>query len=119
MDKKELLIELCANLEKELNMRESKQIHQVKFSSGLKALNYFTPAMHIGTTKTLPNSLKSAWFVEVWIDGKCIFRESHVLNKTDALEMVEELLINRVLRSIFTFGVMSSKKFIDDHEAKT
>src|SRR3990167_5002937 len=114
MDKKELLIELCANLEKELNMREKASTHKVKFVSGLKPNNYFTPMMHIGTTKTLPNSIRAAWFVEVWVDSKCIFRESYIPHKTEDLEIVEGFLTSKILRHIFTFGVMSSKKIIDE-----
>jgi hypothetical protein len=72
--------------------------------------------MHIGTTRTLPDGVRMAWFVEVWVDGKCIFREAQVPHETEALEIVEGFLISRVLRHIFTFGVMSSKKFIDERE---
>ena len=118
MEKKELLIELCDNLEKELNQREGKQTHKVELQSGLKPESYFTPMMHIGTTRTLPDGVRMAWFVEVWVDGKCIFRESHVPHETEALEIVEGFLISRVLRHIFTFGVMSSKKFIDERGEK-
>lgn len=113
MDEKELLIQLCDNLEKELNQRERKETHKVELQSGLKPENYFTPMMHIGTTRTLPDEVIMAWFVEVWVDGKCIFREYHVPKETEQLEIVEGFLMSRVLRHIFTFGVMSSKKFID------
>ena len=114
MEKKELLIELCDNIEKELNQREGKQTHKVELQSGLKPENYFTPMMHIGTTKTLLNGVRMAWFVEVWVDGKCIFRETHVPHETEVLEIIEDSLISRVLRHIFTFGVMASKKIIDE-----
>ena len=113
MDKKELLIALCNNLEKELNEREGQQTHKVELQSMLKPENYFTPMMHIGTTRTLPDKVRMAWFVEVWVDGKCIFRESSVPHETEDLKIIETVLINRILRLIFTFGVMSSKKFID------
>lgn len=114
MDKKELLIELCDKLEKELNQREGKETHKVELQSGLKPETYFTPMIHIGTTRTLPDEVRMAWFVEIWVDGKCILRESHLPKETELLETVEGFLISRVLRHIFTFGVMSSKKFIDE-----
>ena len=113
---KELLIELCKNLEKDLNQREGKQTHKVRLQSKLKPKNYFIPTMHIGTTKTLPNKIKMAWFVEIWIDEKCIFRESHSLRETESNEIVEVFLMKKILRHIFKFGVMSSKKFIDEQE---
>ena len=114
MDKKELLIELCDNLEKELNQRDGDETHKVELQSGLKPENYFTPMIHIGTTRTLPDGVGMAWFVEVWVDGKCIFRESALQHKNETLEELESFLISRVLRHIFAFGVMSNKKFIDE-----
>jgi hypothetical protein len=114
MTEKELLIELCNNLEKELNQRDGKKTHKVQLQSGLKPENYFVPMMSIGITRKSYNGVSMAWFVEVWVDGKCIFRESHVPHKTEKLEIVEGFLIKRVFRHIFTFGVMSSKKTIDE-----
>lgn len=114
MKPKELLIELCDNLQKELNLRDGKEIHRVELQSGLKPEGYFTPMMHIGTSKTLPNDIRMALFVEVWVDGECIFREVHVPLVTESLEVVEEFLITKVLRHIFTFGVMSSKEYMDE-----
>lgn len=110
--KKELMIELCSNLEKDLNLREGKEIHKVKFESGLKPYGYFRPSIHVGTTKTLPNEIEMAWFVEIWVDGECIFRECISPHETESLEIIESVLIERILRNIFTFGVMSSKDFI-------
>lgn len=115
MNKKELLIELCDNLQKELNEREIIQNHKVELQSGFKPSNYFTPMAHIGTTKTSLDETQMAWFVEVWIDSKCIFRESHIPSENEKIEIVEGFLLNRVLRHIFTFGVMSSKRFIDEY----
>jgi hypothetical protein len=54
-------------------------------------------------------------FVELWVDGKPVFRESKMLEKKDQLETVENLLIERMIRNIFTFGVISSKDFLDKH----
>ena len=110
---KELLIELCDNLEKELNEREGEQSHKVELQSGLKPENYFTPAMHIGTTSSIPDRVRMAWFVELWVDGECIFRENYVPKKTEDLKIVEGFLISRVLNRIFAFGVMTSKSFLD------
>lgn len=114
MEIKNLLLELCDTLQKELNTREVSPSHKVELISGLKPENYFAPMMHIGTSETLPDSIRMAWFVEVWVDGKCIFRESHLPHETEDVKIVEGFLMRRVLRHIFTFGVMSSKKFIDE-----
>lgn len=117
MEQKVILQELCSNLERELNERnETKQRRTVEFFSGLKPSDYYLPAMHIGTTKSIPTEGKLAWFVEVGVDGKVIFRESHIPKESEDLKIVEGFLIKKVLRNIFTFGVMSSKKFIDERQ---
>ena len=117
MEQKLILQELCSNLEKELNERkETNQRRTVEFFSGLKPSDYYLPMMHIGTAKSIPTEGRMAWFVEVGVDGKVIFRESYIPKESEDLKIVEGFMISRVLRNIFTFGVMSSKKFIDEHQ---
>lgn len=117
MEQKLILKELCSNLERELNERkEANQRRTVEFFSGLKPSDYYLPQMHIGTTKSIPKEGKMAWFVEVGVDGKVVFRESYIPREGEDLKTVEGFMINRVLRNIFTFGVMSSKKFIDERQ---
>lgn len=117
MEQKLILKELCSNLERELNERkETNQRRTVEFFSGLKPSDYYLPQMHIGTTKSIPKEGKMAWFVEVGVDGKVVFRESYIPREGEDLKTVEGFMINRVLRNIFTFGVMSSKKFIDERQ---
>ena len=117
MEQKLILQELCSNLERELNERkETNQRRTVEFFSGLKPSDYYLPMMHIGTTKSIPTEGRMAWFVEVIVDGKVIFRESHIPKESEDLKIVEGFMISRVLRNIFTFGVMLSKKFIDERQ---
>jgi hypothetical protein len=117
MEQKLILQDLCLNLEKELNERkETSQRRTVEFFSGLKPSDYYLPMMHIGTTKSIPTEGRMAWFVEVGVDGKVIFRESYIPKENEDLKIVEGFMISRVLRNIFTFGVMSSKKFIDERQ---
>jgi len=115
MEQKLILQELCSNLERELNDRkETNQRRTVEFFSGLKPSDYHLPQMHIGTTKSIPTEGIMAWFVEVRVDGEVIFRESCSPREGEDLKITEGFMINKVLRSIFTFGVMSSKKYIDE-----
>ncbi|MBK9800692.1 MAG: hypothetical protein IPP56_13590 [Bacteroidetes bacterium] len=83
-----------------------------ELQSGLKPEGFFANDV-VGTVKTLSDGVQMAWFVELLVDGKCIFREAYVPRETEELEIVEAFLISRVLRHIFTFGVMTSKRFID------
>jgi hypothetical protein len=117
MEQKRILQDLCSNLERELNERkETNQRRTVEFFSGLKPSDYYLPMMHIGTTKSIPTERKMAWFVEVGVDGKVIFRESYIPKESEDLKIVEGFLISKALRNIFTFGVMSSKKYIDERQ---
>ena len=116
---KQLVIELCNNLEKELNSRgEFDYKRTVEFFSGMNPSNYFLPMMHIGTTKTIPINEMNAWFVEISVDNKCIFRESAIPSDTESLEVIENYLIQRALRNIFTFGIMTTKDYIDKNTVK-
>jgi len=117
MDRKTILQELCSDLEKDLNQRdETGKERRVELFSGLKPFDYFLPTMHIGTSKSIPVHGVMSWFVEVIVDGKVIFRESYIPKESERLITVEGFLIKRVLRNIFTFGVASSKQFIEDME---
>lgn len=115
MDRKKILQEFCSDLEKDLNQREGTgKEKRVELFSGLKPSDYFLPTMHIGTSKSIPVHGVMSWFVEVIVDGKVVFRESYVPKKSDDTNVIEGFLIRRVLRNIFTFGVMSSKQFIEN-----
>jgi hypothetical protein len=117
MEQKSILQELCENLEKELNQRrETSNKRTVEFFSGLKPSDYYLPTMHIGTSKSISKEGKMAWFVEIGVDGKVIFRESYIPKESEDLKIVEGFMVTRVLRNIFTFGVISSKKFIDERQ---
>ena len=116
MDYKLILQELCSNLERELNERkETNKKRTVEFFSGLKPSEYFLPSIHIGNMReTNGVSAEIAWFVEISVDGVVIFRERHIPRESEDLKIVEGFLLTRVLRNIFTFGVMSSKKVLED-----
>jgi hypothetical protein len=114
MEQKIILQELCLNLERQLNeLNEANHRRTVELFSGLKPSDYYLPAIHIGTTRPIPTDGKMAWFVEVRVDGKVIFKESYIPKEGEDLKVVEGFMISKVLNSIFAFGVMSSKKFID------
>lgn len=112
---KSILVELCDNLQEVLNLQEQvvnkPATHKVKLVSEMKQDNYWLPMMHLGTTKTISEGtgLKMAWFVEVYVDGKCIFRESYLPRENEDLEVVEGMLVTRMLKNVFCYGIMSSK----------
>lgn len=107
MEKKQIIQEMCSRLEYHLNI-QSTQKRTVEFFSGLKPSQYFLPHMSIG--REIPT--RTAWFVEIFVDGMCIFRESYVPSKGDSLEIIESKLIDVLLQQVFNFGVTSAEKLI-------
>lgn len=101
--------ELCNYLKESLDGIDN-QNHEVKFTSGLKPFDYYLPQMHIGTTATIPTQIQMAWFCEIRVDGKCIFMESWIPKESEDLSIVEAVVIKRLMRSVFNYGVMASKK---------
>ena len=111
--KKKLLICLCKRLELQLNMMNRGSHVKVELFSGIKPSNYYSPAIHIGTSKSIPNKQINAWFVEVFVDGICIFRDS----MPSTGKKTEGILIDRTIQSIFNYGVMASRDvIINNHE---
>lgn len=107
MEKKIFLKELCSKLEIELNEgKETNKKRTVNFFSGLRPCDYFS-LTEIGR-------LRESWFVEVRVDNEVIFRESYLPRNDEDLKIVEEMMINRVLCNIFSYGIMASKQFIDN-----
>lgn len=118
MEKKLILQELCSNLEKELNeQKETIQKRTVSFFSGLKPSDYFLAQVHIGTSKTLPTEREMAWFVEIEVDRKVIFRKSCIPKLDEDFINIEKFLVSEMLRDVFMFGVMSAKNFIDERQS--
>lgn len=114
MEKKVILQELCSTLEKQLNELEgSVRKRTVGFFSGAKPFNYYLPEIHTGETKLIPTEIKTAWYIEISVDGKVVYRDSYLPEKSGDFEGVEELLANRALGYIFRFGVMLCKDIID------
>lgn len=111
---KSILVELCENLQGVLNLQEQvvkkPATHKVELVSQLKPDNYWLPMMHLGTSKKASDEIRNAWFVEVYVDGKCIFRESYLPRESEDLKIVEGMLITRMLKNVFCYGIMSSKQ---------
>lgn len=121
--KKEELVRFCSDLEDNLKRSPSPRMffndvsRKVEFFSGLKPDNYYLPAMHIGTSKSIPEEQRMAWFVEIFVYGQCVFRDSmHILDNSE--EDVEAILINRVFKMIFNHGVMAAFSDIIDSKWK-
>lgn len=81
---------------------------------GEKPENYHFPAMHIGTTKSIPTEIRNAYFVEIFVNDRCIFRESAPIREGDDLQKTENYLIERITNNVFCYGVMTSAREINE-----
>lgn len=116
MRNKQLLLDLCKELEQNLNLLKGKNIHKVELISCMKPSDYYLPVMYIGTGLPITRKLQMALFVEIYVDDKCVFRESYIPNETEDINVVESFLIDRVLKQVFMHGIMSAKRNIEERE---
>lgn len=108
--KEELLAKLCDNLQKSL--QDQSQI--VKYFVGVKPSNYFIASMHIGITASIPTETPVSMFAEIWLDDTCVFRES-ISNRENVYgSQHKEDVIERLMTSVFSFGVFASYKSIEN-----
>lgn len=112
MGYKSEIIKGCCDALKE-NLRFDKVKHTVSFISEFKPYNYYLPEMHIGSSLSISDKIPMAWFAEIYVDNKCIFRESLIPNEDDNLNNIEEVVIDRLLKNVFIYGVMSSKNNLE------
>ena len=76
---------------------EEKIIKEISLFSGIKQYNYWKQEIVTDTP---------AWFVEIWINGICVFREYEIApNKDSVLEELQEELLEKVLFSIIYIGL--------------
>ena len=111
MEKKDLLIELCKGLQDNLNTRGITPYNgpfSVKLEAGLKPANYFLPMIYLGRGEPI-DQVELAWFAEIFVNSECIFRESYIPRESESLEIVEGTMYTVLLRSIFEYGIMTSR----------
>ena len=68
--------------------------------------------MTVGTIRDERNEMMHV--VEISIDGKVIFSESYIPRKSEDLKTVEGMMLTRLLRNIFNYGVLASKQAIEN-----
>lgn len=112
MENKELLEKLCKSYEKSLNKeRRIGERKEVTFFSGMKPSGYYLPLVQIG--KYRPNSDENAWFVEIGVNNRVLFRRSTLLKGNEDLDAIEGFLIDRIIEDIFACGMIYSAIIID------
>lgn len=108
--------ELCHHLEMVASLVKKVK---VEYFNGKKPSGYHVPKF-ITTKMALSgeaDKIRMAWYAEIFVDGRCIFRESWMPSDDD-WELAEKKANKKLIESIFCYGVMSSKQFMEDFEAK-
>lgn len=120
MDKKQLLIDLCKNFERAMNVTDKEgRAHIVNFFIGPKPYDYF--AIKKGNNeslKFLQDRTGINYYAEIRINEKCIFRESIFVREEEHIGHAEEFLLNRMLQSIFGYGVSQAERIINHRDNK-
>ena len=102
-----LLNYLCDNLQESLRQAEmldkKPPTSTVTLFSGWKEVGYFYPRLD-------DEIVQLAWHVEIFVNNNCLFRESYIPKENEDIEIVEGMVMQRVLNSVFHYGVMAVKK---------
>lgn len=108
-----LLVELCANLESELNnqalMERREPNNRVEFRSWAQ----YDPT--IEPIKGHKLTGRMLWMTaEVLVKGKSIFKESACIPEDQYTQVEVNRIYMRLIREIFNYGIMSAKHVIDN-----
>ena len=109
---KDIIEKFCAEYASLTNQK-------VEYFSGKKPSSYYVPQF-VTTKQAISGAADNVildWFEEVFVNDRCIFRESRIPiadNWTDA----EEVTRLRLMSSIFNCGVQSAKKILEDFDKK-
>lgn len=99
MNYKSILEDLCADFQKRLNIRWPSMKHKVTLESKLEKI---------------PGTKVYRMELSVRQDDIVVYREAYCSRVKKEAKEKEEFLYEKLVKSIFAFGITSSKKYIDD-----
>lgn len=107
-DMRQLLLDLCKNLEFVMSMTDKKN-HKVQLLSFSLPEQYGTPMIWLGTTKALMEREEETamlqWVTEILVDGKPLFIQTMSIVENETAETTEESCYKRLLNSVFQQGI--------------
>jgi hypothetical protein len=96
------------NMQNHFRINDILGPYKITFFSGYKPAGYFVPQMVFSTKQALEENDKfhiPAWFGEIFVNGKCIFRECRIpVSETD--KEIEEKVLNDLFTSLIAFAVL-------------
>ena len=115
MNAKETLIRLKDSFNE--NKPPLSNGHKINLFFGLKPSLYFAPPSPLKQIDAEPDI---SYFVEVFVEEQVVFRQYqgiHQGTSKEDMDAMAERLSEKILLSLFSYGVMSSKSFLDKHSA--
>lgn len=99
--RKELLVELCDHLQQDLQVQQRLKNNPQTDTVRLVSVGY--PIY----------SDRLQWVIEIRLNNVCIFKETIISEKEIDYEILEDMCITKILKSVFSYGVMASKNQMD------
>ena len=124
MSKIKELLKLCERFKFHMNIGikedDPNYIKDVRIFSGIKQAGYNIPMildyLNYPPYSNRGSMIEMAWYVEIFINGICIWRKFHVgnPNKKEDLKRVEAELCEKIINEIQLYGLFHSRKRIMD-----
>jgi len=112
MKNKELLEQLCKNLEGNLNYTSGGN-HSVKLEINLQDEEHLGSGMYLGKGVPKEREFMTVCSVSVCVDNRVIYLRRQLLEQNTLVGDEVESACGFILQSIFNYGVMSSKSEIE------
>lgn len=119
---KEELIKFLDGFKLHMNI-SNHEIDDIKLFSGVKPSGYHAPNIlnyldHPPYSQKNP-TLRYSWFVEIWINELCVWRQEYAFNADEEpTDKYEQLLINRIVDEMMLHGLHSSWTFLLKYHKK-
>ena len=81
--------------------------YKIELFSGKKPYNYFLP-------QTIPVQIRPTWFVEIFINNICVWREFKIMKDDSNYKEIEEELSKRIFFSITAIGFLQNYKITNE-----
>jgi hypothetical protein len=98
---KDLLQDLCSQLERDLNQRDDGGTYKVTLSSHL-------------LTYDNSNNRWPLFVSEIKVNEVVVIKQEYRLRENEGFDIVEDMVSSGVLREAFNFGVMRAFQFINE-----
>lgn len=83
-----------------------------KFFSGLKPARYWLPEIAFSTKHALEQREDLAWFCEIFVNNRCIYREIVPPHDKQTEKELEQTVLDKLVENVFLHGIMLQYKHL-------